>query len=95
MLTVNGDSHFVRYLEDRIFPVHGKGDFWLIKSLDIHEIILRDQQSTLEVRHEDTSAFHYSNLPFIVNKFTVKDSLMSCLQGGTNSVHETGMEYLH
>ena len=74
MLTVNGDSHFVRYLEDRIFPVHGKGYFWLIKSLDIHKIILRDQQSTLEVRHEDTSAFQDEKITFVVNHFIVRVS---------------------
>ena len=57
ILIVNGDIHLARELEYRPFPGHVKGDFWIIKSLELHEIILRDQQSALEVRNEETIAF--------------------------------------
>ena len=57
MIVVNGDRHLVRNIEDRIVLGHGEGAFWILKSLEIHEIILRAQESALEVRHEGTCAF--------------------------------------
>ena len=42
-LIVNGDRHLVRELEDRLVQGRGEGEFWIIKSLDIHEMILSDQ----------------------------------------------------
>ena len=56
MLIVSGDRQLVREIDDRLVPGHGEGDFWILKSLDIHEMIMRAQESTLEVRHEDNSS---------------------------------------
>ena len=57
LFIVNGDGHLVRELEDILVPGHRKGALWIIKYLEIHEMIIMDQQSTLEVRHEETSYF--------------------------------------
>ena len=59
MIIVNGDSQRVRDIEERFFPGHSDGAFWLLKSLEIHKIIMRDQEFSLEVSHEYTSAFQY------------------------------------
>ena len=32
MFIVNGDMPLVRDIEDRIFPDHSEGDFWILKS---------------------------------------------------------------
>ena len=87
LLILNGDRHLLRDLEDIIVPGHGEGCFWIIKSLELHEMILRIQDSTLEVRHEETSDFQELYLPFFVNHLVVKGYLMSFSQGGTNSVY--------
>ena len=50
-------------------------------------MILRAQESELEVSHEDTSALQYLNLPFIVDHFIVNGSLVGFFRGGTNYVH--------
>ena len=39
----NCNMHMVREIEDRFVLDHGEGAFWILKSLEIHEIILRDQ----------------------------------------------------
>ena len=57
ILIVNGDRHLVRELEDRLVPDQGEVSFWTINSLDLHEMILRDQESALEARHEETSDY--------------------------------------
>ena len=87
LLIVNSDRHLAKDLEDIIVPVNGEEDFCILKSLDIHEMILRAQESELEVSHEDTSALQYLNLPFIVDHFIVNGYLMGFFQGGTNYVH--------
>ena len=77
--------------EDRLLPGHSEGSVWIIKSLELYEMILRSQQSALEVRHEDTIAFQDCNLIFIIYHFIVKGSIMFCFQGGTNTIHQVGM----
>ena len=57
LLIVNGDRHLVRDFEDRIVPGHGEVDVWIIKYLDLYEIIMRAQESALESSNEDTSDF--------------------------------------
>ena len=52
LLIVNGYRYMFRDIEDRLVPGHREGSFWIIKSLGLHEIILRSQESALEVRHE-------------------------------------------
>ena len=56
MLIVNSDKHLVRDIEDRILPGHGEGALCILKYLELHEMILRDQESTLEVGHEENIA---------------------------------------
>ena len=56
LLIVNDDRHLIRELEYRIFTGHGEGAFWLLNYLELHKMILRAQESAIEVRHEDTSA---------------------------------------
>ena len=51
LIIVNGDRRLVRYFEDGILLGHSEGDFWILKYLDLHEMILRAQESTLEVSH--------------------------------------------
>ena len=41
LLIVNDDRHLVRELDDRLVPGHGEGVFWIFKSLELHETILR------------------------------------------------------
>ena len=53
LIILNGDSLLVRDLEYRLVPGHGVVAFCIIKSLKIHENILRNQDSALEFRHED------------------------------------------
>ena len=91
LLIVNGDSHLVRDIEDRLVSDHSEGALWVLKSLELHEMIMRDEDYALEVRHEDTSDFQNWNLPFVVNHFIVKGSLMVCFQGDINYVHEVGI----
>ena len=43
MIIVNDDRHLFRDLEDRLVPGHSEREFFIIKSLDIHEMIPRDQ----------------------------------------------------
>ena len=50
-------------------------------------MILRYQQSVIEVRHEKTSVFQDWNLPLVVNHFILKVSLMGFFQVVTNTVH--------
>ena len=57
LFIVNCDMHLVRDIEDRLVPSHSEGDFWLLKSLELHEMILRAQKYALEVMDGDTSAF--------------------------------------
>ena len=57
LLIVNGDRSLVRDIEDRLVPDHIEGALWIINYLDLHEIILRDQQYALEVIPKDTSVF--------------------------------------
>ena len=57
LLIVNDDRHLIREFEDRLVPGHSEGDVWLLKYLDLHEIITRDQESALECSNEDTSDF--------------------------------------
>ena len=57
MLIVNDDMHLVRDLEYRLVPVLGEGDLCLLKCLELHEMILKNQESVLEVNIEDTSTF--------------------------------------
>ena len=54
ILIVNGDRHLVRDLEDRLVPINGSGDFWFLNYFELHEMILKDQGSEIEVRHECT-----------------------------------------
>ena len=54
LLIVNGDRHLVRDLEDRLVPINGSGDFWFLNYFELHEMILKDQGSEIEVRHECT-----------------------------------------
>ena len=58
LLIVNDNRHLFRELEYILVIGHSEGALWLLKSLELHEIILRDQQSALDFRHEDTSTFH-------------------------------------
>ena len=88
----NVDRHLVRDILDRIVPGHSEVAFWIIMYLDLHEIILRDQQSIFVVRHEETSALQNWNVPFIIGNFIVKVSLMGFLQGVKNTIHQVGME---
>ena len=53
----NYDRHLIIELADRLVPGHSEELLLIIKSLGLHEIILRYQQSELEVMCEDTSAF--------------------------------------
>ena len=76
LIIVNGDMNLIRDLEERLVPGQGEGEFWLLKYLELHEMILKTQESELEVRHEDTSAFQDLNLHLIFNHFIVKGSLM-------------------
>ena len=76
MLIVNGNMHLVRDIEDRIVPGTGEGALWILKSLDTHEMIPRDQNYALEVRHEYTIAFQELNLPFIIYHLIVKGHLI-------------------
>ena len=39
ILTLNGDMHLFRELDDRLYPCHGEGAFWLLQYLDLHEMI--------------------------------------------------------
>ena len=57
MLIVNGERNLFREFENILVPGHSKGAFWVFKYLEIGEMILRAQQSALEVRHEETSVF--------------------------------------
>ena len=57
LIIVNDDMHLVINIEYRLVPTLGEGALCLLKSLDLHEMILRDQESALEVRHKDTSIF--------------------------------------
>ena len=59
IIIVNSDGHLVRELEDIRVPGHGEGALFKIKSLEIHGIILRSQDSALEVSHEDNSYCQY------------------------------------
>ena len=59
LLIVNVHRHIVRELEDRLVPGHGEVSICILKSLELHEMILRDQESELDVRPKDTSAFQY------------------------------------
>ena len=59
LIIVNDDMHLFIDLEYRLVPVLGEVALCLLKSLGLHEMILRDQESELEVRHEDTSTFQY------------------------------------
>ena len=77
LIIFNHDMHLFIELEDRIFPGHCEGYFWLLKYLDHHEIILRDQQSALEVSHEEINSLHNLNLSIMVNKLIVKGYLVS------------------
>ena len=56
LIIYNGDRHLFRELEDRLFPGQVEGAFYILKSLKLHERILKDQQSEIKVRYEDTSA---------------------------------------
>ena len=87
MVIVSVNRHLIRYLENRLSPGHFEVAFWIIKSLGIHEIILRYQESALGVRHEDNSALQDLNILFVVNHFIVNGFIMNCFRGGTNSVH--------
>ena len=91
LIIVNGDSHLVRELENGLVTGHGEGALWFLKSLELHEIILRAQDSALDFSHEEVSAFQDLNLTFVVNQVIVKGYLMCCFQGGTNYFHEVGM----
>ena len=57
LLIVNGDWHLVRELEDIFVSSNSEGSLWLLKSLELHEMILRDEQFALEFRHKETSDF--------------------------------------
>ena len=57
LLIVNGDRCLVRDIEDILVPGHFGGAFFIFKPLELHEIILRYQESALEASHEETSAF--------------------------------------
>ena len=57
LLIVNVHRHIVRELEDRLVPGHGEVSICILKSLELHEMILRDQESALEARHEETSDY--------------------------------------
>ena len=56
MFIVNGDGQLARDLEDRLVPGHNEVASYIIKSLELHEMFLSDQQYAPEVRHEETSA---------------------------------------
>ena len=43
LLMVNGDGHLFRELEYRLVPGHVERSVWILKSLELHEIIMRDQ----------------------------------------------------
>ena len=47
ILIVKGNRHLVRDLEDRLVPGHGEVALCILKSLDLHEMILRAQESPL------------------------------------------------
>ena len=51
LLILNGDIHRVRNLEAILVPGHSEEAFCLLKSLEIHDMVLRGQHSALEVRH--------------------------------------------
>ena len=36
ILIVNVDRHLIRDLEKRLFPCHGEGAFYILKSLELH-----------------------------------------------------------
>ena len=57
LFIVNRYSHLVRDIEKILVPGHSELDFFNIKPLKIHAIILRYQQSTLEFRHEENIVF--------------------------------------
>ena len=59
LIIVNDDMHLFIDLEYRLVPVLGEVALCLLKSLGIHEMILRDQESELDVRPKDTIAFQY------------------------------------
>ena len=63
LFIVNGDRHLVRNIQEKIVPGHSERAFGIIKSLDLHEIILRDQHSALEVSNEDTSSSRTKTVP--------------------------------
>ena len=43
LLILDGDRHLVRYLEEILYPGHGEVALWVMKSLGLREMILRDQ----------------------------------------------------
>ena len=51
LLILNGDIHRVRNLEAILVPGHSEEAFCLLKSLEIHGMVLRGYQYALEVRH--------------------------------------------
>ena len=79
--------HLVREIEYRLVPGHIDWALRIIKYLDLHEIILRDKQYELEIRHEETSDSQDWNLTLIIDNFIVKGYLMGLFQGDTNTVH--------
>ena len=87
LLIVNGDRNLVRELEDRLVPGHGEGDFLIINSLELHEMILRDKESALEFRHEYNIDFQDWNITILVHSFIMKGFLMGWFQAGTISFH--------
>ena len=43
LLIVNSARHLLIYLEDILVLGHGEGPFYILKYLELHKIILRDQ----------------------------------------------------
>ena len=58
-------------------------------------MFMRDQQPTLQVRREDTSAFQDWNLTFIIYHFILKGYPISLFQGGNNTIHHIDMTQLY
>ena len=51
LLLLNDNWHLVRNLEAILVPGHSEEAFCLLKSLEIHGMVLRGYQYALEVRH--------------------------------------------